>query len=150
MKTKINWDVGIGIGVVLWGIFILILTLGMPRSPLGLGPGDYPRIISYGLIITGVILIIQGLKEGPSKKRIYSWDSLKRVILLIFLGLFYVYLVRYIGFLYLTPFLMLSVMYLFGYKKLLWGIITSILFTLLVNFIFYNILKVPLPVFSIF
>ncbi|MCS7202586.1 MAG: tripartite tricarboxylate transporter TctB family protein [Dictyoglomus sp.] len=150
MKFKINWDVGIGIGIVILGIFILILTLGMPKSPLGLGPGDYPRVISYGLIITGIILIIQGLKEEPSSQRIYSLNSLKRVGLLVLLGLLYVYLVHYIGFLYLTPFLMVATMYLFGYKKLLWGIIISILFTLLVNFIFYNIFKVPLPVFSLF
>ncbi len=150
MKFKINWDVGIGIGVVIFGIFILILTLGMPKSPLGLGPGDYPRVVSYGLIITGIILVIQGLREEQAQKKIYSWDTLKRVILLIFLGLLYVYLVHYIGFLYLTPFLMLATMYLFGYKKLIWGIIISILFTLIVNFIFYNIFKVPLPTFSLF
>lgn len=149
MRFKINWDVGIGIGIFLLGILVLIATLNMSKVSLGLSPGDYPRVISYVLIILGIILAIQGLNEEEEKK-LYSWENLKRVLLLTILGLIYVYLVHYIGFLYLTPFLMLATLYLFGYKKLILGILISILVTVIIHFVFFNIFHVPLPQFSLF
>ncbi len=148
MKLKITWDTGIGLGIILFAIFILINALGMPNSSLGLGPGDFPEIISVGLIICGIILLIQGIREKPRK--IYSKEALISIFILIASGLLYVYLVKYIGFLYLTPFLMLLTMYLFGYRKIHYAILISIIFTLMVYYIFYGIFKVPLPSFSLF
>lgn len=150
MKFKFSWDAGIGLGIIILGIFILISALNMPNSPLGLGPGDFPEIISIGLIVCGVILFIQSIKEEEKVQKIYSKDALLSIFALVILGLLYVYLVHYIGFLYLTPFLMFATMYLFGYKKIPYAVIISIGFTLLVYYIFYGIFKVPLPSFSLF
>ncbi len=150
MRLRFSWDTGIGIGIVLLGIFILINALNMPNMPLGLGPGDFPEIVSMGLIICGVILAIRSIRNPEKPKKMYSASSLKDILILIFLSLLYVYLVSYIGFLYLTPFLMFATMYLFGYRKIPYAIIISIVFTLLVYYIFYGIFKVPLPQFSLF
>jgi len=150
MKFRFSWDAGIGLGIILFGFFILINALNIPNSPLGLGPGDFPEIISIGLIICGIILFIQGLKREEKLQKIYSKEALLNILILVILGLLYVYLVHYIGFLYLTPFLMFATMYLFGYKKIPYAIVISIVFTLLVYYIFYGIFKVPLPSFSLF
>jgi len=150
MKLKFSWDTGIGIGIILFGVFILLNALNMPDMPLGLGPGDFPEIVSIGLIICGFILTFQSFFISEKTKKIYSKSSLKDVLILIFVSLLYVYLVKYIGFLYLTPFLMLATMYLFGYKKLPYAIVISVIFTLLVYYVFYGIFKVPLPQFSLF
>ena len=150
MRLKFTWDTGIGIGIILFGVFILFNALNMPDMPLGLGPGDFPEIESIGLIICGFILTFQSFFITEENKKIYSKNSVKDVLILIFISLLYVYLVKYIGFLYLTPFLMLATMYLFGYKKLSQAIIISVIFTLLVYYVFYGIFKVPLPQFSLF
>lgn len=150
MRLRFSWDTGIGIGIVLFGIFILINSLNMPNMPLGLGPGDFPEIVSVGLIICGIILAVQSLRSLEKPKKIYAKESLKDILVIIFLSLLYVYLVSYIGFLYLTPFLMFVTMYLFGYRKIPYAIAISIVFTLLVYYIFYGIFKVPLPQFSLF
>lgn len=150
MKLKFSWDTGIGIGIILFGVFILLNALNMPDMLLGLGPGDFPEIVSIGLIICGFILTFQSFFISEKTKKIYSKSSVKDVLILIFISLLYVYLVKYIGFLYLTPFLMLATMYLFGYKKLPYAIVISVIFTLLVYYVFYGIFKVPLPQFSLF
>lgn len=150
MKFRFSWDVGIGLGIIIFGVLILISALNMPNSPLGLGPGDFPEIIAIGLIVCGVILFIQSIKKEEKAQKIYSKDALLRIFTLVILGLLYVYLVHYLGFLYLTPFLMFITMYLFGYRKIPYAIIISIGFTLLVYYIFYGIFKVPLPSFSLF
>lgn len=150
MKLKINSDTVIGILTIIWGIFILIHTFSYPKMPLGLSPGDFPRVISFLLIILGIIQIIQSfvLKEEP--KKLYSWKNLKNVLILVIIGLIYVYLLHYFGFLYLTPFLIFITLYLFNYRKITPAILISILVTILIHFIFYNIFKVPLPQFSLF
>lgn len=150
MRLRFSWDTGIGIGIVLFGFFILINALNMPNMPLGLGPGDFPEIVSIGLIICGIILAIQSIGKMEKTKKMYSANSLRDILILIFLSLLYVYLVSYLGFLYLTPFLMFATMYLFGYRKIPYAIVISIIFTLLVYYVFYGIFKVPLPQFSLF
>ncbi|MCS7233807.1 MAG: tripartite tricarboxylate transporter TctB family protein [Synergistetes bacterium] len=147
---RFNLNIGIDIGIILVGFLILLTTLGMPKSPLGIGPGDYPRIISIGLIICGFLLLLQETLHPSPIKKLYSWESLKRVLLLIGVSLAYVYLVDYIGFLYLTPLLMLITMYLFEFKKTSTAILISITVTVIVYYIFHNIFKVSLPSFSLF
>uniref|UniRef100_A0A7C3RUC6 Tripartite tricarboxylate transporter TctB family protein n=1 Tax=Dictyoglomus thermophilum TaxID=14 RepID=A0A7C3RUC6_DICTH len=150
MKLKISWDTRIGLGIIILGIFILINSFSLPKSPLGLGAGDFPMIISYGLIICGLLLVYQGIKKTEETVKLYSFKDLKKIFLLTLLCFLYVYLVSYIGFLYLTPFLMMATLYLFGYKKWIFGVIISIVFTILVYYVFFSIFKVPLPLPSLF
>jgi len=107
-------------------------------------------IISYGLIICGSLLVYQGIKKTEETVKLYSFKDLKKIFLLTLLCFLYVYLVSYIGFLYLTPFLMMATLYLFGYKKWIFGVIISIVFTILVYYVFFSIFKVPLPLPSLF
>jgi bacteriorhodopsin len=98
----------------------------------------------------GIILILQNINLKVVEKKVYSWENLKRILLITVLGFLYIFWVRYIGFLFLTPFLILSLLYLFDYKELVKGILISIGVTLVLYVLFYSIFKVPLPTFSLF
>jgi len=140
----------IDIGIICFGALILITTLEMETSPLGIGPGDYPRILSVGLIACGCLLLLKDILHPAPAKESYSWESLKRILTLTLLSLLYVYLVSYIGFLYLTPLLMWFTMRLFGFKKTISGILISIAVTATTYYIFHDIFKVSLPSPSLF
>lgn len=150
MKLRFNLNTGINIGIISFGLFIFLITLNMPKSPLGIGPGDYPRIISLGLMICGFLLLIYELLYPPPSKKLYSWESLKRILLLIGISLIYVYLVDYLGFLCLTPILIWTAMHLFDFKNTPIAITISIAVTVVVYYVFHNIFKVSLPSFSLF
>ena len=132
-------------------VLVYILTLGMAKVPLGIGPGDYPRVIAAGLFILGGIQAIQGWRKGsPSLKVLYPSGMLKRVFGLVLMTFIYVKLLGYLGFLYLTPFFMFAAMYYFGMQKTVTSSIISVTMTVAIYAVFKIVFHVPLPRFTLF
>lgn len=123
----------------------------MAKVPLGIGPGDYPRVIAIGMFILGGILTLQsclkGLKPGA---KIYGPEALKRVGSLVLITFIYIQLLKYLGFLYLTPFFLAAAMLMFGVKKRSLIIYTSIGVSVIIYVVFYYGFQVLLPNFSLF
>lgn len=150
MNLRLNLNSLIYIGIVFSGLLLFIITLGMSDAGLGLDPGDYPRIISIGLILCGSILFTKEIIHPSPTKRLYSWKSIKKVLLLVLISLIYVNLINYLGFLYLTPVLMWITMCLFEYRNNLRAILISVIVSVIIYYVFHNIFKVPLPSPSLF
>lgn len=132
-------------------VVVFMLTLNMAKVPLGIGPGDYPRVIAVGLFILGGIQAIQGWKKGsPPLEGLYPPGTLKRVFGLVVMTFIYVKLLGYLGFVYLTPFFMFGAMYYFGMRKIVTSSIVSVTMTVAIYAVFKIVFHVPLPRFTLF
>ena len=132
-------------------VIVFILTLDMAKVPLGIGPGDYPRVIAVGLFILGGIQVIQGWRKGsPPLKDLYPPETLKRVFGLVLMTFIYVQLLGRIGFLYLTPFFMFGAMYYFGMRRTVTSSIISVTMTVAIYAVYKIVYHVPLPRFTLF
>ena len=119
--------------------------------PLGIGPGQYPRVVGLGLFILGGILAVLGRQEGsPPVKDLYPAGSLKRVCVLAAVTFIYIKLLEHLGFVLLTPVFLVCVMLLFGERKLYVSIPISLGVTLGIYYVFHDVFHVLLPRFTLF
>ncbi len=150
MKLNNKTDIFTGLAVSILGVLIFIWTTKIEKAPLGLSPADYPRIIAFGFIITGIILCIQSIISNEEIKKKYNKINIMKIALLLIICYVYIWLVKYVGFVSLTPILLFVSMLIFGYKKITISIFISITLTIIINLVFAIFLKVPLPKFSLF
>jgi len=144
-------DFWTGIGVIALGIVTIVLTEGMQKVSQGIGPGDYPRVIAIGLCALGAILAAQSALKGfPRPQGGILWNQIGRVLVMVLATFAYLQLMRYLGFLLITPFFLAATIYLYGYRKRKILIAVSIGVSAAVYFIFYSVFLVLLPRFSLF
>ncbi len=141
-----------GIGFVVLGVIVYILSNGMLKMPLGLGPGDYPRVIAILMIVLGAILAIKSYREkAPGEKVIlYQPGTLARVALYVLLTYVYIRLLPLFGFQWITPVYLALGMYHFGLRNVKTMILSSLGVTWALYGIFYGIFDVLLPRFTLF
>jgi putative tricarboxylic transport membrane protein len=130
---------------------VLFAVRGFPNIPgQPVGPALFPGLIAVGLCITGVMLVIKGIRQQASTAW-FAWEdwvhSPRHVIsLLVLLGavIFYIAFANSLGFLP-TSFLMLLA--LFKALGVSWrrNLIVALVATFVVHFAFYKLLRVPLP-----
>jgi len=133
------------------GTLVLFAVRGFPNIPgQPVGPALFPGLIAVGLCITGVMLVIKGIRQQASTAW-FAWEdwvhSPRHVIaLLVLLGavIFYIAFANSLGFLP-TSFLMLLA--LFKALGVSWrrNLIVALVATFVVHFAFYKLLRVPLP-----
>ncbi len=133
------------------GTLVLFAVKGFPNIPgQPVGPALFPGLIAVGLCITGVMLVIKGIRQQASTAW-FAWEdwvhSPRHVIaLLVLLGavIFYIAFANSLGFLP-TSFLMLLA--LFKALGVSWrrNLIVALVATFVVHFAFYKLLRVPLP-----
>lgn len=143
---------------IITGSILLALSIGayiiaggmvarLPTDPLG--PGFWPKCLSYALGFFSIILIFQGafFKKAPDAAPPIDFKSegFHRVIklfgvLIIFLAIVY-FLGIYIGLLFMVP----AAMYLLGERKAKIMIPFSVGTCLFIFVVFKLLLKVPLP-----
>ena len=133
------------------GTLVLFAVRGFPNIPgQPVGPALFPGLIAVGLCITGVMLVIKGIRQQASTAW-FAWEdwvhSPRHVIaLLVLLGavIFYIAFANSLGFLP-TSFLMLLA--LFKVLGVSWrrNLIVALVATFVVHFAFYKLLRVPLP-----
>ena len=117
------------------------LSLGSPRRP---GPGFFPFYLGLLLILIGIIIFIQGMKQKPKP----SETGLKRGRVAIVLGAIFAYsfLLEPLGYLFSTFFLMFLLLKMMV-KKGWWFAPEVACFISLGSYILFKIwLKVLLPV----
>lgn len=143
-------------GVWAW----LTARLDNPEMPGTVGPRVFPFLLSGLLAVLAIFLIAGARRAGGANReaaaaaqggRAVPTDPLERewVAIPVTLGVLiaYVYLLPTIGFLLLTPFLMLiSIKWLLGERSWIRAVAVSIGVSLTVYFVFGKIFSVPLPV----
>ena len=149
---KINNAVS-GIAVGLFGLAVYIQSGTFPSlGQQQIGPEVFPQVIAVGMMICAILLVIKGLKEkkatGERWVELPEWAYEPRTLfgfLLILIALaFYILASEYLGFL-ITGFIMLMVMFLYFQVKPLVALITAIISVFVIHYLFYTVLKVPLP-----
>lgn len=133
------------------GIFIFILTFQFPSLEGGHpGPSLFPRILAILFIFFGGIIVLRGLRAGkkepesaPAEEIPVPRNYFDPIFVLILIGA-YMILSNLLGF-FITSTLILFLMMIKLRVPYLRSLVISILLTLFVNFMFYKILRVPLP-----
>jgi putative tricarboxylic transport membrane protein len=149
---KINNAVS-GIAVGLFGLAVYIQSGSFPTlGQQQIGPEVFPQVIAVGMMVCALLLIIKGIKEkkatGEDWIELPEWAREPRTLfgfLLVLIALaFYILTSEWLGFL-ITGFIMLMVMFLYFQVKPLVALITAIISVFVIHYLFYTVLKVPLP-----
>ncbi|HDQ14039.1 MAG TPA: tripartite tricarboxylate transporter TctB family protein [Sediminispirochaeta sp.] len=143
-------------GVLLvFAAFYIYMTENLPirNLPGTLGADFMPRIFGWILAVLAAVLIVQSYisyKKGqPMEEQIVVRQPLTRKEALKVAGLFallvtYVYGIIYLGYLIATPLMLAILVYSGGSKKTLEIVLTSVVVSLLVFFLFNTVFMVPL------
>ena len=144
-------DTLFGLFFLALGALVLFAVRGFPNIPgQPVGPALFPGLIAIGLCVTGILLVIKGLRHRASAAW-FEWEdwvhSPRHVLaLFVLLGcvVFYIAFANALG-LFATSFIMLVA--LFKALRVNWRrtLIVAVIATVLVHFAFYKLLRVPLP-----
>ncbi len=152
MSARVDFFVGLFLIVLMVAAHLVAAPL--PRVPRGLGPGDYPRVVISVLLILGALLAASGFyhllkKQAQPDARKFIGGEVKQVFVLVACIVLYLVLVRTFGYLLLTPFFMVAMMYLFGLRKWIKMLTIGVITSVVTYVIFNNFLYVLLPRFNL-
>lgn len=139
-----------GLGFMILAVAVYVLSLGMTEMPIGIGPGDYPRVIAIGLFILGAILTFQSWKKGAPSKVLYPPGALMRVAVFVILTFVYIQLLPILGFQWITPVYLAVSMYHFGLRSIKTMVLSSLGVTWAIYLVFNGAFHVILPKFTLF
>ncbi|RFU63866.1 tripartite tricarboxylate transporter TctB family protein [Peribacillus glennii] len=136
----------VAILTMIFGVAVIYLSKDFPRvvsdAP---GPGVFPTILGYLSIFLGVLLFISNLKNKDIKKIYFFTKENKQVYGLVAIVIIYSISLNFIGFLWTTIAFLLTSIYFMGYRKKMYLIPVSVLFTLFIYFVFAVLFGTPLP-----
>ena len=140
-------DVIVGISCLLFSTWVYVLTMNFPQTErVYKNPASYPRVLSFLLLLFGIILGIKGVKQlrttGLEKGR--SGENFRRPLTITILLIGYFTLLYFFGFLVATFIFLILVYHIFG-GSLKTGLVFSACLTLGEYVVFGVLLKVPLP-----
>jgi putative tricarboxylic transport membrane protein len=145
-------DLVAGLGLCALAAYVYTKAAAMPGTPLGLGPGGYPKFVAVGLLLLGAILAVQsfltaGMAFKPSG---YTWARFGRVAAFVVICVAYALALRPLGFVLASVPYLIGASYFFGYRR--HGIIFlfGIGLPLLIYGVFRHIFLVLLPTGTIF
>ena len=131
------------------GGFYYYLTGKLPDRDLAntLSSAFMPTLLFYCLIFLSVVLLVKNIKFGSREGCCYQITK-KEILGLLYITLiiyFYVFLMKVVGFVFITPVVLIILMKLTGSVKWKEMIIVSITATVLIYFFFNFLFKVQLP-----
>lgn len=146
MKKKPFSELVIGVVCMVLGIAVYIMAGELQTVRLGIGPAGFPRFIAVLLVVLGVVQTAMTLKAGVNAP---TFNAEKRAACLfisaIVMCVVYVMLVSTVGFVLLTPLLMIGMMFLFGERNIKTMLIISIVTTACVWLLFTEVFMIFLP-----
>jgi hypothetical protein len=150
VKRMFNADNFIAFFVGILGIVIFwgSMTLQSGYMPGVPGPGFFPRLVSYGLIVLSILLFISGLKSEKTyfEKGFFRSKNFKNLIWILIATTFYVLAwIFEIGTFIINSIIYFSIiLYFFGEKRIIYVLALSIGFTFFTFYFFTNILRILL------
>jgi putative tricarboxylic transport membrane protein len=149
--VRIN-DAVIGAVLVLFAIFMIWHTRTFPAMPgQDYGPALFPVLIGVGFVVTGLILIVSGLRRRRTEPWFAGGDWLRsRRHLIGFLSIIgglvaYILVSDWLGFIPTALLLLFGWLVLFRNGKPVSSLVIALAVTLVVNYAFGQLLLVPLP-----
>ena len=148
---KIN-DTVSGILLALFAGVIYVYSANLPTMAQQIGPGLFPQLLAGAFLICAILLMIKGVRErrasGESWISLPEWAGERRAVFayaLVLLSLvFYIYASEPLGFLPTAAILLLALFTTFG-ARLAVALPVALASALGIHYIFYKLLKVPLP-----
>jgi putative tricarboxylic transport membrane protein len=149
--VRIN-DAVIGAVLVLFALFMIWHTRTFPAMPgQDYGPALFPVLIGVGFVVTGLILIVSGLRRRRTEPWFAGGDWLRsRRHLIGFLSIIgglvaYILVSDWLGFIPTAFLLLFGWLVLFRNGKPVSSLVIALAVTLVVNYAFGQLLLVPLP-----
>ena len=143
-------DAVIGTLFILLAGAMIALTFSFPPFPgQKYGPSLFPRIIGSGIILCSALLLVRGLKERAGGwLELAAWTRrparLASFAIMLVAMLFYVLASEPLGFIITAFVIQLGLFLWFGVKPVT-ALIVAVLMTVLVQYFFGNLMRVPLP-----
>ena len=131
---------------------IWIMTASFPPSddPGIPGPIFFPRVVVIIMVVLTVLMAVENVRTNDKSKLFdLANPGLKRNVRLFVISATYCFLLNYIGFLILTPIVLLIMMFALKRQGLFgWKIFSSFAATAAIYLVFEVLLDVPLPIWS--
>lgn len=144
MKIKRDQVAGIILMLLGVGVFYMISQFKKPFTAAYPGPSLMPGIAAFGLVVCGAGVFFQSLKNSKKEEPWMSKAAWIRMIVTFVVLCVYVFAMKYLGFLVVTPFVTFFLVSYFakesGYEVALWK---RIVFSVVVTAVIYG-MYVPL------
>ena len=145
---RIN-DAVVGVALIALAIAILVHIQAYPLIPgQKYGPALFPGLIAVGFIATGSLLVVRGIRAGFPLVQLAPWlraPGLVTNFLAVCAALvFYIAAADALGFILTGAILLVGLFLKFG-VRLGRAAFVAIIATLVIHWLFYKLLRVPLP-----
>ena len=145
-KKKPFSELVIGLACIVLGVVVYIAAGNLQTVRLGIGPAGFPKFIAIVLALLGLAQTATALSCGVEAPK---FDVDKRAASLfaaaVAMSVAYVMLVTQIGFIILTPLLLIGMMYLFGERNIMKMAVIAIITTICVWLLFTEVFLIFLP-----
>jgi hypothetical protein len=142
-----------GLALVALAVGVFVGTLDLPRVERGIGPGDYPRVVAWGLLCLGGTLVVQSWVKLLRRERRalpFPPGAFRRIFSMVLMSAAYIYLMPHTGFVLITPVYLFALMVFFGLRRYVLGAVTSVAVTLALFVTFRYAFHVMLPTLGLF
>jgi putative tricarboxylic transport membrane protein len=142
-------NTAIGIGLIVFAIAVLFYTRTFPTLEKGYpGPSLFPNVLAVLFIISGITLVVQGVRSGERILRFetsgITGSGLINILLALGAIIFYIFLSDFLGF-QITSFILLSGLMKWLRVSTPWSLVMAFGVTLAIYVLFAKILLVALP-----
>jgi putative tricarboxylic transport membrane protein len=149
--VRVN-DAVVGVALVLFALAMIGYTRTFPEMPgQHYGPALFPVLIGIGLLVTGAVLIVSGLARRRTEPLFSGGDWLRSRRHVINFGavvgglLLYILISDRLGFIPTALLLLFGWLVLFRGGRPLSSLLIALTVTLVVDYLFSQLLLVPLP-----
>ena len=145
-KKKPFSELIIGLGCIALGVAVFIMAGDLQTVRLGIGPAGFPKFIAVVLGILGLAQTAMALSSGVEAPK-FNVDKKAATLFIAAVAavVVYVMLVTTVGFVLLTPILMVVMMYLFGERHFGKMALIAVVTTAVVWLLFTEVFMIFLP-----
>lgn len=149
----------LGLMAVFW--LIPEFVVGANSSNGGITPGFMPRVAAWSMVALGTIVALNAFRvmlgqvpavaeESEENETLaFGRNEVVDSLVVVVLSAIYVFGLVTLGFLVPSVILLAVIMYCTGYRKIIPLLVTAVAFPALLEFLLWQVLKVPLPQFPL-
>ena len=150
-KKKPFSELVIGLACIALGVVVFVAAGNLQQVRLGIGPSGFPKFIAVVLALLGLAQTATALSYGVEAPK-FEMDKRAAGLFAaaVAMSVVYVMLVTQIGFIILTPLLLIGLMVLFGERSIVKMLLIAVITTVCVWLLFTEVFMIFLPAGRIF